>query len=76
MTAARCGRGEILDLLVCCGANVNQVGEHVTSFGSSTGVRWTALTMAARRGHGKIVQRLLCCADIQTHFILEDFIGS
>lgn len=76
VTAARCGREEILDLLVCRGANVNQVCEHVTDFGSSIGVCWTALTMAARQGHEEIVQRLLCYADIQTHLISANAVGS
>lgn len=76
VNAALWGREEILDLLVCRGANVNQVCGHVTHFGINMGTGWTALTMAAKKGHEKIVQRLLRCPDIKTHLISVDAVGS
>ncbi|OAA65133.1 Ankyrin repeat-containing domain protein [Akanthomyces lecanii RCEF 1005] len=87
VTAARCGREEVLDLLIRSGANVNQLCESVIGLDSSAssslaqydfnrGVHWTALPMAARHGHEEIVRRLLRHQNIQTDLISTDFGGS
>lgn len=73
ITAANHDREEILDLLLCSGADVNLCGTLTDSgyprFSWITGVRWTALTVAARRGHVTIIRRLLHCENIRTDII-------
>lgn len=80
MTVARHGHRDIVDPLLCSGANVNQrtgpgTGLYDSVYYTSLGKGcarsgcWIALNMAARCGHDEVVSGLLECEAIDTDVI-------